>query len=101
MSSTKDRSPRSFNVACTVRASHTEEELEAHVEIDGDIELEPGDQLIVHGEPINPPFGKSIVERRLATVTRATWLQRLWTRWTGDLGCLELLEVSFTDRRTL
>ena len=38
-------------------------------------------------------------ERRLATVTRASWLERAWTRLTGDLDCLSLLDVSFTDSR--
>jgi hypothetical protein len=94
------RPPRSFDVPCTVRVAHTMEDLGAHVELDGDIELGPGDEVHVHGDPIHPPFGESIVQRRLATVTRASWLRRRWTRWTGDLACLELLDVSFSDRRT-
>lgn len=93
--------PRSFDVPCTVRVSHTMQDLGAHVELDGDIELGPGDKVHVHGDPIHPSFGESVVERRLATVTRASWLERLWTRCTGDLACLELLDVSFSDRRTL
>lgn len=85
-------SPRSFDVACTVRVSNTEHDLGAHVELDGDIEVGPGDRVLVHGDPIDPPFGQSVVHRRLATVTRATWLQRLWIRCTGNLGCLELVD---------
>lgn len=92
---------RSFEVACTVRASNTVHELSAHVELDGDVELGPGDAVLVHGGPIHPSFGEVLVQRRRATVTRAGWLRRQWTRWTGDLDCLELLDVSFTDRRTL
>lgn len=94
-------SPRTFDVPCTVRVSHTMHDLGAHVELDGNVELGPGDRVHVHGEPIHPPFGQSVVQRRVATVTRATWLERLWTRWTGNLAFLELLDVSFTDRRTL
>jgi hypothetical protein len=92
---------RSFDVFCTVRVSHTFEELSAHVELEGEVEIHPGDRVLVHGAPINPPYGEVKVERRLATVTRAGWLERTWTRLTGDLDCLSLLDVSFSDRRTL
>lgn len=95
------RASRSFDVDCTVRVSHRPEDLSAHVELDGGIELEPGDQVHVHGAEILPPFGEVQVERRRATVTRASWLERAWVRLTGNFECLELLEVSFSDRRTL
>lgn len=91
----------SFEVACTVRVSHTFENLSAHVEFAERVDIQPGDQVQVHGAAINPPYGEVQVERRMATVTRASWLKRTWTRLTGDLACLSLLEVSFTDRRTL
>jgi hypothetical protein len=92
---------RSFDVACTVRVSHTFEDLSAHVELEGDVPIEPGDRVLVHGAAINPPYGEIQVERRQATITRATWLERTWTRLTGDLDCLSLLDVSFSDRRDL
>jgi hypothetical protein len=92
---------RSFEVFCTVRVSHTFEELSAHVELDGDVQVEPGDSVLVHGTEINPPYGEVQIERRKATVTRAGWFERTWIRFTGDLDCLSLLDVSFSDRRTL
>lgn len=91
----------SFDTACTVRVSHTFESLSAHVELDGDVQIHPGDRVLVHGAEINPPYGEVRVERRTATVTHAGWLERTWTRLTGNLDCLSLLDVSFTDRRTL
>lgn len=94
-------SRRAFEVACIVRVSHTFENLYAHVELEDQVEIRPGDQVRVHGAPINPPYGQVQVERRQATITRATWLQRTWTRLTGDLDCLSLIDVSFSDRRTL
>ena len=94
-------SARSFDVLCTVRVSHTFENLSAHVELEGNIPIEAGDRVLVHGAAINPPFGEVQVEQRRATVTRASWLGRTWTRLTGDLECLSLLDVSFSDRRTL
>ncbi|MEM1415324.1 MAG: hypothetical protein AAGH15_10500 [Myxococcota bacterium] len=90
----------SFEVPCTLRIAHTMEELTANVELDG-VEPEPGDSVLVHGEAPITRFGEVLVERRRATVKRAGWLERTWTRLTGDLEALELLEVSFTDRRTL
>jgi len=95
------RRPRTFDVRCVVRVSHRFEDLSAHVEMEGDLRVEPGDKILVHGAAINPPYGEVQVERRMATVTRASWLERVWTRLTGDLECLSLLDVSFTDRRTL
>lgn len=95
------RLKKSFEVPCTVEVSHTFESLHAHVVLDGDIEIYPGDEVIVHGEPIHPAYGEIQTERRTATVTRATSLERLWTRMSGNAQCLELLDVSFSDRRTL
>ena len=92
---------RRFEVDCTVEVSHTFESLHAHVILDGDIPIHPGDQVRVHGEPIHPPYGQIQTERRTATVTRATALGRLWTKLVGNTQCLELLEVSFSDRRIL
>lgn len=92
---------QSFRVPCTVRVSHTFEELSAHVDLDNGVEVGPGDSVEVHGEEINPPYGEVRVERREATVTRASWLERAWVRFTGNLECMELLDVSFTDQRTL
>ena len=91
----------SFEVACTVSVSHRFEDLSAHVELDGDVQIEPGDEVLVHGTAINPPYGEVRVERRRATVTRAPWVERVWTRMTGDVDCLSLLDVSFSDRRSL
>ncbi|HJL15009.1 MAG TPA: hypothetical protein RMH99_05095 [Sandaracinaceae bacterium LLY-WYZ-13_1] len=92
---------RRFEVACTVRVTQTPEELSAHVELDAPVEIGPGDRVRVHGGELRVPFGQSRVERRLATVTRASWIERAWVRLTGTFESLELLDVSFTDRRTL
>ena len=92
---------RVFEVGCTVRVSHTYEDLSAHVELDGDVAIEPGDRVLVHGAPIQPPYGEVHVERRRATVTRATLLERLWCHVRGELDCLSLLEVSFSHRSAL
>jgi hypothetical protein len=92
---------RRFDVGCTVRVCHTNEELSAHVELDDGVDLGPGDRLRLHGEHVPIVYGQERTERRRATVTRATPFGRWWVRLTGDLAALELLDVSFTDRRTL
>ncbi len=90
-----------FEAPCTVEVEHTADSLHAYVEFDGDIEIGPGDELIVHGEPIKPAFGEKIVERRQATVRRAHWLGRMTARIKGAFELTELYEVSFTPRRKL
>lgn len=79
-------------VSCTVTVSHRSEDLSAHVVLDDDLPLEPGDEVTVHGPPVVAPWGEVRSERRRATVTRASWLRRLWTRTTGNLGAMALVD---------
>jgi len=92
---------RAETVPCTVRVTCTSEELSAHVELDGNPDIQPGDRIHVQGGAVSVAFGQVRVERRQAQIIRASWLGRAWTRFTGHFECLELLDVSFTDRRTL
>ena len=70
---------------CTVTISHRFEELSAHVRFDNGAVVHPGDSVLVHGAEIMAPYGEVIEEARFATITRASALERLWTRLTGDL----------------
>ncbi len=101
MSKTSGRRPKSFQVECTVRVSHVLDDLSAHVELDAGVELEPGDSVTVLGPAIVPQLGEVQLVRRVATVRRASWIERAWTRLTGDFECLSLIEVSFSDKRCL
>lgn len=92
---------REFVTPCTVEVSHTFESLHAHVVFDGDVNIEPGDEVLVHGAPIEAPYGVVITERRTATVSKATRLERAWTRMTGDLEFMELCEFSFSEEAKL
>jgi hypothetical protein len=87
--------------SCTVRVNNTYENLSAHVELDGDVHVRPGDEVIVHGNAIRAAFGSSVEERRVATVIRAGWFERMWTKATGDLEFMELLEFSFSGEQKL
>ncbi len=88
---------RQENVPCTVEINNTFEELGAHVCFDGGVTVEPGDEVLVHGAPVAVPYGERAVFRRTATITRATRLERAWTRATGDLELMELCEFSFSE----
>jgi len=99
--STQHHNQREFDVGCTIEIENTFESLHAHVELDGDIEIQPGDTVKVHGEPIVVPYGEKAVFSRVATVTRASALERAWTKATGDIEFMELLEFSFSSENEL
>jgi hypothetical protein len=86
---------------CTIEIEHSEAHLHAHVELDDAGDLMPGDRVQVHGAPIHVQFGDKLTLRRPATVERATWIERQWTRLAARFELSELYEVSFTPRRTL
>jgi hypothetical protein len=91
--------PRRFEVGCTIEIEQTGESLHAHVNLDDDVELHPGDEVTVHGAPVRIRFGESVNLRRTATVVRAGRLKRWMTRLAGYLELTELYEVSFSDGR--
>jgi hypothetical protein len=92
---------RSFDTPCTVEVEHGFDHLHAHVELDGDVEIYPGDKVRVHGASIRLPYGERLVEHRIATVTRATPLGRFWTRLKARFEITELYEISFSNGRAL
>ncbi len=84
---------------CTIQVEHTERSLHAHLELDDPTPLRPGDRVCVHGDPVRVMFGDAFTLRREATVERAGWLERQWTRLVARLELSELYEVSFTPGR--
>lgn len=86
---------------CTVEVSHTFESLHAHVRFNNGAVVHPGDEVLVHGEPVLVAYGEVISEDRTATITRASVLERAWTRLTGDLEFMELCEFSFSEEARL
>lgn len=92
---------RIHETQCTIEIEHSEEHLHAHVELDDQSDLRPGDQVKVHGAPIRVSFGQRLSVRRPATVMRASWLERQWTRLAARFELSELYEVSFSPRRHL
>ena len=86
---------------CTVEISHKFESLHAHVRFNNGATVYPGDEVKVQGPEIMAPFGEVVSEDRDATIIRASGLERLWTRMTGDLEVMELCEFSFSEEATL
>ena len=91
----RDRAP------CTIEVSHTFESLHAHVRFNNGTIVYPGDEVIVHGDPIKAPYGEVISEDREATILRATALERLWTKIIGKLEFMEICEFSFSEEVSL
>jgi hypothetical protein len=85
---------------CTVEVSHRFESLHAHVRFNNGAVVHPGDEVQVEGPPIMAAYGELIVEDRTAVITRASLIERAWTRMTGDLEFMELCEFSFSEEVT-
>ncbi|MGY6547587.1 MAG: hypothetical protein ACXIU7_01060 [Roseinatronobacter sp.] len=88
-------------VPCTVEVSHRFEALHAHVRFNDGSVIHPGDEVQVQGPPVLAAWGELIVEDRVATITRATALERFWTRMTGDFEFMELCEFSFSEEMSV
>ena len=82
---------------CTVEILHTFESLHAHVRFNNGTIVHPGDEVLVHGKPLLAAYGEIVSEDRTATIKRAFWLERIWTRLTGNLEFMELCEFSFSE----
>jgi hypothetical protein len=82
---------------CEVEVSHCFDSLHAHLKFLNGAVINPGDEVLVHGAPVMAPYGEVIREERVATIRRASTLEQLWTRMTGDLEFMELCEFSFSE----
>ena len=90
-----------FEVPCILTIEHSADSLHAHVDIDADLDIRPGDEVLVHEAPTDIAFGQRLVVARKATIIRASLVERLWTKFAGHFEMNELYEVSFTERRIL
>lgn len=88
-----------LDVGCLVEINHTPDRFGAHVHLDGEPEIEPGDRVCVYGDPIDVVPGQDLQVRRRARIERATAFGRAWTRFRGQFEISELYEVSFTTRQ--
>ena len=84
-------------VTCTIEVENTFDSLHAHVELHGGHEIEPGDEVLVHGDPIRVSYGQKFTLHREATVTRAGPINRFLTKLAARFELTELYEVSFSS----
>jgi len=89
---------RVVEVPCMVEIEQSPESFHAHAIPEFDIQ--PGDQVLVHGAPARVAFGARMMLPCRATVTRAGWLTRMWTQATSLLELTELYEVGFQPEET-
>ncbi len=88
-----------WETGCTIAVEHTADALHAHVELDGNVEIGPGDRVQVHGDPVRLPFGEAISLRRRATISRAGLVAQWWTKVRANLDLTELYEITFTSEK--
>jgi hypothetical protein len=60
-----------------------------------DVEIRPGDEVVVHGAPSGIAFNEQLVRECRITVRRAGLLRRAWTRATEFFALTDLYEVGF------
>lgn len=92
-------SSASFETTCRIEIEQSPDHFHAHVELADQIEMQPGDRVRVHGDPVTIGFGERRSFDRVATVQRAGLLRRSWTRFASNFELAELYEVSFTPGR--
>jgi uncharacterized Zn finger protein len=85
---------------CEVEVSHCFDSLHAHVKFLNGAVIYPGDEVQVQGPPVMAAYGEVVREERIARIARASKLEQLWTRMTGDFEFMELCEFSFSDEIT-
>jgi hypothetical protein len=91
------RTSERLAVRCIVDIEHTAESLHAHA-IPEDVEIRPGDTVLVHGAPANVGYGECLRIECSATVTRAGPIARWWTQVTALLELVELFDVGFQPK---
>lgn len=90
---------QTLEVGCQIEIDHSADNLGAHLTLDGDPEIGPGDRVRVVGDPIEVKFGDHFTVRRRAIIERATPLGRIWTKFTGHFEMAELYDLNFTTGR--
>ena len=85
---------RTIEVSATIDLEATERELHAHVVLDG-VEVDEGDEVLVHGAPSYIPLNEKRTMSASATVYKASLPRRAWERVMGRTRINELYEVGF------
>ena len=87
-------SKRCIEVPCTVEIEQTPQYFYAYVSHD-DVQVGPGDRVLVHDAPSHIPFGEHVTLQTTATIIKANAFGRFCAHVTGLLSLVELYEVGF------
>ncbi len=85
---------RRIDVAATIDLEATDRELHAHVILEG-VEVNEGDEVLVHGAPSFIALNEKRTMPARATVTKVSLPRRMWERVMGRTRITELYEVGF------
>lgn len=85
------------DITCAIDIEQTQESFHAYA-IPLGIDIREGDSVQIHDAPTYVEFGERIAMECRATVTRANFLERMWTRMTSLLELTELYEVGFSPK---
>lgn len=81
-------------VRCLLDFEQTPESLHAHA-VPQDVEIMPGDQILLHDVPAMVGFGEHLSGECRGTLIRANWFERTWTELRSIFEIGELYEVGF------
>jgi hypothetical protein len=85
---------RRIDVPATIDLEATDRELHAHVILEG-VEVNEGDEVLVHGAPTHIALNEKRTMAARATVTKVSLPRRMWERVMGRTRITELYEVGF------
>ena len=91
---------RVIDVPCTLDIEQTPESFHAYA-VPENVEIQPGDIVLVHDAPAQVSWGAKYVRETRASVARAGFFARCWTRFTGLFLITDLYEVGFEPPRGL
>lgn len=83
-----------IELLCSIDIEQTPFSFHAH-QIPENVEVGPGDMIIVHNAVSDIGFGETYTGERRATLYRASTWQRIWTQISSILDIGELYEVGF------
>ncbi len=85
---------RQVEVPCEIDLESTHDHFHAHVSLEG-VEVNEGDEVIVHSAPTRIAFGEVRTVKSRATVHQASWPRRVLQRVLGTSEITGLYEVGF------
>jgi hypothetical protein len=83
-----------IDLRCLIDFEQTPESLHAHA-IPQDVEIWPGDEILLHDAPAMVGFGERLTGECGATLLRAGPIERAWTQFRSLFEIGELYEVGF------